>query len=165
MTDRARGFVDIGDLDRYVECEAAVNEVLKNIKRLAPRFKVRFLYSDLCLFSYLRTMFFFFFTKNVLAKSKYYEAIGSVTDAALSRVLQDVLELSDIPELESHRLSELCRILNALEGLFCEDSEHVRKCSTFVTLCQLMLTGYLNRFTALLRCRICAYMAQIFISL
>lgn len=56
-----------------------------------------------------------------------------MTDAALSRVLQDVLELDDIPELESHRLSELCHILNALEGLFCEDSEHVRKCSTFVT--------------------------------
>ena len=49
-----------------------------------------------------------------------------MTDAALSRVLQDVLELDDIPELESHRLSELCRILNALEGLFCEDPEHVR---------------------------------------
>jgi centromere/kinetochore protein ZW10 len=42
MTDRARGFVDTGDQDRYDECEAAVNEVLKNIKRLAPRFKVRF---------------------------------------------------------------------------------------------------------------------------
>lgn len=49
-----------------------------------------------------------------------------MTDAALSRVLQDVLELNDIPELESHRLSELCHILNALEGLFCEDPEHVR---------------------------------------
>jgi protein transport protein DSL1/ZW10 len=63
----------------------------------------------------------------VLGKSRYYDAIGSVTDAALSRVLQDVLELDDIPELESHRLSELCRILNALEGLFCEDPEQVWK--------------------------------------
>ena len=62
----------------------------------------------------------------MLTKSRYYEAIGSVTDAALSRVLQDVLELYDIPELESHRLSELCRILNAVEGLFCEDPEQVR---------------------------------------
>ena len=72
-------------------------------------------------------------TKDVLAKSRYYEAIGSVTDAALSRVLQDVLELDDIPELESHRLSELCHILNALEGLFCEDPEQVWKYSTFVS--------------------------------
>jgi hypothetical protein len=46
-----------------------------------------------------------------------------VTDAALSRILQDVLALPDIPELESHRLSELCRILNALEGLFVEDPD------------------------------------------
>ena len=74
----------------------------------------------------LKDGFYFIFTKDLLAKSKYYEAIGSVTDAALSRVLQDVLELNDIPELESHRLSELCHILNALEGLFCEDPEHVR---------------------------------------
>jgi centromere/kinetochore protein ZW10 len=42
LTDGARGFVDTGDQDRYDECETAVNEVLKNIKRLAPRFKVRF---------------------------------------------------------------------------------------------------------------------------
>jgi hypothetical protein len=56
-----------------------------------------------------------------LAKSKYYIAIGLVTDAALSRILEDVLALPDIPEVESHRLSELCRILNALEGLFVED--------------------------------------------
>jgi protein transport protein DSL1/ZW10 len=46
-----------------------------------------------------------------------------VTDAALSRILQDVLALPDIPEMESRRLSELCRILNALEGLFVEDPD------------------------------------------
>ena len=57
-----------------------------------------------------------------------------MTDAALSRVLQDVLELNDIPELESHRLSELCHILNALEGLFCEDPEHVRN-TQLLSLC------------------------------
>ncbi|KAJ8095227.1 ribosome biogenesis protein ytm1 [Marasmius tenuissimus] len=61
--------------------------------------------------------------KNLLTKSKYYMAIGLVTDAALSRVLADVLELPDIPEVESNRLSELCRILHALEGLFVEDPE------------------------------------------
>ena len=88
-----------------------------------------------------------------------------MTDAALSRVLQDVLELDDIPERESHRLSELCRILNALEGLFCEDPEHVRNTPKFCHFASMMLTGYLNRYTAFFRCRICAYMAQIFISL
>jgi len=99
LTNGARGFIDTGDQNRYDECETAVNQALKDIKRLAPRLK------------------------DILAKSRYYDAIGSVTDAALSRVLQDVLALHDIPELESHRLSELCHILNALEGLFCEDPE------------------------------------------
>ena len=63
--------------------------------------------------------------QGVLTKSKYYSAIGSVTDSALSRVLHDILELPDIPEVESHRLSELCHIFNSLEGLFSEDPEQV----------------------------------------
>lgn len=46
-----------------------------------------------------------------------------MTEAALFRILQDILTLSDIPEVDSHRLSELCRILNSLEGLFSEDPE------------------------------------------
>src|ERR1700691_6693539 len=54
----------------------------------------------------------------LLPKNKYYIALGSVIDAALSRVLGDILALPDIPEVESHRLSELCKILSALEGLF-----------------------------------------------
>lgn len=48
-----------------------------------------------------------------------------MTDAALSRVLQDIIALPDIPEVESHRLSELCRILNSLEGIFSEDPTQV----------------------------------------
>jgi centromere/kinetochore protein ZW10 len=64
--------------------------------------------------------------QGVLPRSKYYVALGFVVDAALSRVLADILALPDIPEVESHRLSELCRILNALEGLFVEDTEQVR---------------------------------------
>lgn len=42
------------------------------------------------------------------------------------RILGDILALPDITEVESHRLSELCRILHALEGLFIEDPEQVR---------------------------------------
>jgi protein transport protein DSL1/ZW10 len=61
----------------------------------------------------------------VLPKSKFYVALGSVVDAALSRVLDDVLALPDILEVESHRLSELCKIMNALEGLFVEDTDQV----------------------------------------
>jgi len=61
--------------------------------------------------------------KGILPKAKYYTTIGSVTNAALSRMLHDILALPDIPEVESHRLSELCHILNSLEGLFSEESE------------------------------------------
>lgn len=95
----AVGFTFTGDQDRYDECEAALNKVLQDIKRLAQRWK------------------------GILTKSKYYMAIGSVTEAVLSRVLEDVLALPDIPEEESRRLAELCRILHALEGLFVEHSE------------------------------------------
>ena len=64
--------------------------------------------------------------QSVLAKTKYYQAVGAVVNAALARILQDVLALPDITEVESHKLNELCRILNALEGLFVEDPNHVR---------------------------------------
>jgi centromere/kinetochore protein ZW10 len=49
--------------------------------------------------------------------------VGSVTEAAISKILEDVLALGDIPELDSRRLAELCRILNAVEGLFIDDSD------------------------------------------
>lgn len=59
----------------------------------------------------------------VLPRSKYFSAVGAVTEAALTKILDDVLALGDIPELDSKRLSELCRILNAVEGLFVDDSD------------------------------------------
>ena len=45
-------------------------------------------------------------------------ALGFVVDAALSRILEDILALPDITADESHKISELCRILNSIEGLF-----------------------------------------------
>ncbi|KAK7061029.1 ribosome biogenesis protein ytm1 [Paramarasmius palmivorus] len=97
ISEGASGFTDTGEQDRYDDCEAALNRVLKEIRMISQRWK------------------------GLLTKSKYYMAIGLLTDAALSRIMQDILELSDIPEVESHKLSELCRILHALEGLFVED--------------------------------------------
>ncbi|KAJ7782061.1 hypothetical protein DFH07DRAFT_792440 [Mycena maculata] len=94
----AEGFRFTADQDRYDECESAVSQVVREIKRLAQQWR------------------------GVLNKSKYYTAIGMVTDAALTRVLEDVLALPDIPEVESHRLSELCRLLHALEALFVEEA-------------------------------------------
>ncbi|KAH9893391.1 hypothetical protein C8Q73DRAFT_746134 [Cubamyces lactineus] len=99
LLDAARGFVDTTHQERYDECESAVNEVLQRIRRVAPQWKA------------------------VLAKSKYYDALGALVESAVARVLGDVLALEDITEVESHRLSELCHILNALEGLFVEDPD------------------------------------------
>lgn len=53
LIDGARGFIDTGDQDRYDECETAVNQVLKDIKRLAPRFKVRSNFCHIVIVSYL----------------------------------------------------------------------------------------------------------------
>lgn len=63
--------------------------------------------------------------KSVLPKSKYYTAVGLIVDGVLSRILDSILAISDITEVESHKLSELCRILTALEGLFVEDTSEV----------------------------------------
>lgn len=95
----AGGFTGTSDEDRYDECEAAVTAVLQNIKRLARAWK------------------------HVLPKGKYYIAVGNVVDGVLSRILDDILAIPDIPEVESHKLGELCRILFALEVIFVEDSE------------------------------------------
>ncbi|TFK39823.1 hypothetical protein BDQ12DRAFT_681284 [Crucibulum laeve] len=97
LVEGTQGFTYSGDQDRFDECESAIGQVLQDTRRFAHSLK------------------------GILAKSKYYTAVGLVVDAALSRVLEDVLALPDIPEMESHHLSELCRILNAFEGLFSED--------------------------------------------
>lgn len=93
------GFTGTSDQDRYDECETAVTTVLQNIKRLARAWK------------------------KVLPKGKYYIAMGNVVDGVLLRILDDILAIPDIPEVESHKLGELCRILFALEELFVENAE------------------------------------------
>jgi len=99
--------------------------------------------------------------QGILTKTKYYSAIGLVADAALSRILRDVIALPDIPEIESHRLSELCRILNAMEGLFSEDPDQVISifCST-ISFFDPRPIG----FAAFIRCCLCTKLAQVLIS-
>ncbi|KAH9951200.1 Centromere/kinetochore Zw10-domain-containing protein [Amylocystis lapponica] len=99
LLNKAGGFVDTTDQDRFDDCESAVSKALQRTRQLAQQWKI------------------------VLNKSKYYSAIGSAVDAVLSRMLADILALPDITEVESHRLSELSRIMNASEGLFVEDPE------------------------------------------
>ncbi|KAI0061027.1 hypothetical protein BV25DRAFT_1782681, partial [Artomyces pyxidatus] len=97
---QAEGFTNTADEQRSEDCEYVMTRVLGQVRSLAKQWKV------------------------VLSKTKYLTAIGAVVDAALVQMLEDVIGLSDITEVESHRLSELCRTLNALEGLFLEDPDH-----------------------------------------
>jgi hypothetical protein len=95
----------------------------------------------------------------VLPKGKYYTAVGSVVNVALTRMLDDVLALPDIPEVESHRLSELCRIWNALEGLFVEDAS--QGCSSLAPPNSSLILS----ITGFFRCRLRSLLVEIFLPL
>lgn len=71
--------------------------------------------SDILVFSFRSTAFFI---QEILTCSNYLRSIGLVVDAALFRIMDDVLSLQDIPEADSERLSELCEMLDSLQNLF-----------------------------------------------
>ncbi|KAF8498627.1 hypothetical protein F5888DRAFT_1690555 [Russula emetica] len=96
---KADGFVGTAEQDHYDECEETVMGVLSHVRRVARQWK------------------------DILNKSKYFDALGSLVNFCLTSVMGDILALPDITEVESHRLSELCRILHALEGLFVDAPE------------------------------------------
>ncbi|THH14983.1 hypothetical protein EW146_g5425 [Bondarzewia mesenterica] len=95
----AEGFMGTADQNQFDECEGAITSVLGQIRNVAKQWK------------------------GVMRKSAYFPAVGSLVDAALEAILDSILALPDITEVESHRLSELCRILSALEGIFMEDPD------------------------------------------
>lgn len=79
-----------------------------------------------------------FSRQGLLEQKRYHTAVGSIVEATLVRIVEDITALPDIPAVESHRLSELCRILNALEGLFgsvnqITDPVTTPVCSAFVS--------------------------------
>jgi len=96
---KAEGFIGTAEQDHYDECEEAVMGVLSHVRKVARQWK------------------------GILSKSKYFDVLGSLVNFCLMSVMDDILALPDITEVESHRLSELCRILHALEGLFVDDPE------------------------------------------
>lgn len=97
--------------------------------------------------------------KPLLPKGKYYQAIGTIVDTALSRILKDILAISDITEVESHKLSELCRIMNSLEGLFVENPDHVSS-QRITSFSAVDLTYHV---AAIFRSRLCAFVAEVFL--
>jgi centromere/kinetochore protein ZW10 len=120
--DVTEGFIYTNDQDGFDTCEEAVNAVVKKVKRVWQVWKVskQPLDSDLVHnhdIDHLR--------QGILPHSRHLTAVGKIVDAVLSRILEDITKLPDITADESHRLSELCRMFNALEGLFVEGSEQV----------------------------------------
>ena len=111
--------MSIADQERYDECEAAVNQVLQTVRRLSQQIKV----VSLRVFTSISPLTSV--SQPILSKSRYYQALGTTIDVALSRILSDILALSDITAEESQKLGELCRIMNSLEGLFVENPELV----------------------------------------
>jgi hypothetical protein len=72
----------------------------------------------------------------VLSFTKYYLALGTLVDDVLIRVTEDILSMHDIPETESHRLHDICKIIHAFDSLFILEGDSVRALSLFC------LTGY-----------------------
>lgn len=123
MLDVTEGFVYTNDQDRFDTCEEAVNAVVKKVKRVWQVWKVSKQPLGLCL---VHSPDVYHLDQGILPHSRHLVAIGGIVDVVLSRMLEDITKLPDITADESHRLSELCRMLNALEGLFVEGPEQVR---------------------------------------
>ena len=110
------------DQDRFDTCEEAVNSVVKKVKRVWQIWKVSKCPLDSNLgYSHDVDQLH----QGILPPSRHLAAIGKIVDAVLTRILEDITKLPDITADESHRLSELCRMLNALEGLFVEGPQQV----------------------------------------
>lgn len=124
MLDATEGFVSTNDQDRFDACEEAVNATVKKVKRVWQVWKVSEQPPDR---TPVHTHDLDYLCQGILPHGRHLTAVGRIVDAVLSRMLEDITKLPDITADESHRLSELCRMLNALEGLFVEGPEQVRQ--------------------------------------
>jgi protein transport protein DSL1/ZW10 len=61
-----------------------------------------------------------------LTPSASYTALGTIIDAVLDQMLQDVLTIRDISETQSERIAILFRIMHPLDTLFPELDNGVR---------------------------------------
>ncbi|KAG8737597.1 hypothetical protein FRC12_017081 [Ceratobasidium sp. 428] len=90
----ANGFKHMQDQAHYQECRRAVTRCTQAVTKFSRD------------------------TKPVLPVTKYYPALGTLVDDVLVRITEDILAMPDIPETESHRLHDICKILHAFESLF-----------------------------------------------
>lgn len=93
---KADGFTESGDDTKFEQYRATVERVLDDIIETSRSWKT------------------------ILTRTAYLHASGALVDDILARMIEEITSLPDIPELESHRLNDLLRMLNPLEGLFGE---------------------------------------------
>ncbi|KAJ1306749.1 hypothetical protein OPQ81_007735 [Rhizoctonia solani] len=102
------GFRDMQDQTRYQECRRAVTRCTHAIAKFSRD------------------------TKPVLSFAKYHLALGTLVEDVLSRLTDDILSMHDIPETESHRLHDICKLMHTFESLFVPDGESVSTVSQYV---------------------------------
>ncbi|EJD47988.1 hypothetical protein AURDEDRAFT_183735 [Auricularia subglabra TFB-10046 SS5] len=95
----AEGFVEVGDAEQFLQCKTIVEQLAKDITKLAKEWKP------------------------ILTKRAHYTAIGTLVDSVLAQMLEQILSLDDIPDVESRHLSQLCHLLTPLEDLFVDEPE------------------------------------------
>ncbi|KZV94585.1 hypothetical protein EXIGLDRAFT_645072 [Exidia glandulosa HHB12029] len=93
----AEGFLYVGDAEQFLQCKTIVEQLAKDITKLAKDWKP------------------------TLTKHAYYTALGTLVDGVLAQMIDQIIALDDIPDVESRHLSQLCRLLTHLEGLFVDE--------------------------------------------
>jgi hypothetical protein len=69
------------------------------------------------IFSYPRSSY------SVLTNARHYDATGAPMEKILFRIPPDIHALSDILDIDSHRLNEPCKVFDALGRLFVNNCE------------------------------------------
>jgi centromere/kinetochore protein ZW10 len=113
------GFRDIHDQTRYQECRRAVTRCTHAVAKFSRDTKV----CDNPFIPFLDTTCYYM--QPVLSFAKYHLALGTLVEDALSRLIDDILSMHDIPETESHRLHEMCKLMHTFESLFVPSGESV----------------------------------------
>ncbi|KAH7105806.1 Centromere/kinetochore Zw10-domain-containing protein [Auriculariales sp. MPI-PUGE-AT-0066] len=92
------GFADIGDDDTFAQSRAVIEQLSKDLNRLAREW-----------------------SNGTLTKRSKQQALGVLVDAVLDAMVSQILAFDDIPERESRHLAQLCAALLPMEDLFVDE--------------------------------------------
>ncbi|KAH9462630.1 hypothetical protein KEM48_011440 [Puccinia striiformis f. sp. tritici PST-130] len=92
--NEAEGFVETSREDRFSACERACKQVTHTLASLAQVWKP------------------------VMLRTEYLKSLGSLVEAVLRRILNEIEEQIDIEENDSKQLNSICKSLHSLINLF-----------------------------------------------